>query len=422
MAVFVVDQHHQPLMPCSEKRARHLLSRKRAVVHRLMPFTLRLKDRRRETAQVQAVALKLDPGSKTTGIALVRIEKTQQGELHHAVHLADLAHRGQQVRKGMLQRASYRRRRRSANLRYRPARFENRVRPSKWLPPALGSRLGNVLTWVQRYRKWIPISRLEVESVKFDPARLKNPELTGVAYQRGELFGWEIRAYLLEKFQRRCVYCRCADTAFEIDHVVPRSRGGSDAVSNLVLSCHTCNTAKGNRTGAEFGHPEVEAKARLPLGDAAAMNATRYALVDRLEELGLPVLTWSGGRTRWNRDRLGIQKAHCLDALCVGELVGVRLPALRRLQIMAKGRGSHQRTNVDATGFPAGYLTRQKRIRSFSTGDLVRAEVPGHLKTAGVHVGRVAVRMSGFFRIGKTDGINAKYCHLLQRTDGYEYA
>jgi hypothetical protein len=52
----------------------------------------------------------------------------------------------------------------------------------------------------------------------------------------------------------------------------------------------------------------------------------------------------------------------------------------------------------------------------------VRASVPEPLKTAGRHVGRVAVRASGSFRVGKTDGINAKYVSLLQRRDGYEYA
>ena len=32
-------------MPCSEKRARILLSKKRAVIHKMMPFTIRIKDR-----------------------------------------------------------------------------------------------------------------------------------------------------------------------------------------------------------------------------------------------------------------------------------------------------------------------------------------------------------------------------------------
>ncbi len=422
MAVFVLDRRKHPLMPCSEKRARLLLARKRAVVHRLMPFTIRLRDRRQEESAVQPVVLKFDPGSKTTGIALARLQDTSAGEVHHALHLAELSHRGQAVHQALLQRAGYRRRRRSVNLRYRSPREALRRRAPGWLPPSLRSRIGNVLTWAQRYRRCAPINRIDVERVKFDPALIHHPELTGVAYQRGDLFGWEIRAYLLEKFGHQCVYCHSSQGPFELDHQVPRSRGGSDKVSNLVLSCHACNQEKGSQTAAEFGHPEVEALAKQPLRDAAAMNATRYALVEALRILGLPIGTRSGGRTRWNRDRFGIEKAHSLDALCVRALVGVRLPALRTLSITAQGRGSYQRTNVDGSGFPRGYLTREKRIRSFSTGDLVRAEVPARLKTGGVHIGRVAVRASGSFRVSTIDGISAKYCRVLQRADGYAYA
>ncbi len=64
---------------------------------------------------------------------------------------------------------------------------------------------------------------------------------------------------------------------------------------------------------------------------------------------------------------------------------------------------------------------RQKQMRGFKTGDVVRAEVPAPLKTAGIHLGRVAVRASGAFRVGKVDGINARCCVLVQRADGYEY-
>ncbi|MFL5588499.1 MAG: RNA-guided endonuclease IscB [Ktedonobacteraceae bacterium] len=421
MAVFVVDQQHQPLMPCSEKRARLLLARRRAVVHRRAPFVIRLRDRARAQSTVQEVALKIDPGSKTSGIAVVWVEKQQEGEVHHALVLANLSHRGEQVRQALSQRAGYRRRRRSANLRHRPPRFQHRRRAAGWLQPSLRSRIGTVLTWARRLRRWVPLTRIEVERVKFDTQLLQNPEVAGVEYQRGELFGWEIRSYLLEKFARRCVYCGRGETAFEVEHVVPQGRGGSDRVSNLVLSCHDCNQAKGNRTAAEFGFPQVHLQARTPLKDAAAVNATRYALVEALRALDLPVGTWSGGRTRWNRERFGIQKDHCLDALCIGDQAGVERPASRILTICAQGRGRYQRTNVDGSGFPRGYLTRAKRIRGFSTGDLVRAVVPPPLKTAGVHVGRVAVRATGSFRVGKSDGINAKYVALLQRKDGYEY-
>ena len=138
-------------------------------------------------------------------------------------------------------------------VRHRPPRFQHRRRAAGWLQPSLRSRIGTVLTWARRLRRWVPLTRIEVERVKFDTQLLQNPEVAGVEYQRGELFGWEIRSYLLEKFARRCVYCGRGETAFEVEHVVPQGRGGSDRVSNLVLSCHDCNQAKGNRTAAEFG-------------------------------------------------------------------------------------------------------------------------------------------------------------------------
>ena len=421
MSVFVVDQQKQPLMPCSEKRARLLLSRKRAVVHRVMPFTIRLTDRCVEESHLQPVALKLDPGSKTTGIALVRVEQTEQGEIHHAVHLPELSHRGEEVHKAMQQRSRYRRRRRSANLRYRQPRFLNRRRAQGGYRHPCVHALATFCASVRRSRQWVPVSQIEVEQVKFDLALMQNSEVAGIEYQRGELSGWEVRAYLLEKFHRRCVYCGKGDTAFEIDHQVPRSRGGSDRVSNLVLSCHDCNSAKGNRTAAECGYPDVATQAKQPLRDAAAVNATRLALVEALSKEGLPLGAWSGGCTRWNRSRFGISKTHALDALCVGNLAGVDAGRLRTLEIFAQGRGRYQRTLVDGSGFPRGYLMRQKRVRGFSTGDLVRAVVPPHLKTRGIHRHRVAIRATGSFRVGKVDGINAKYCRLIQRNDGYEY-
>src|SRR5437870_5655214 len=76
------------------------------------------------------------------------------------------------------------------------------------------------------------------------------------------LAGWEVRTYLLIKYAYRCVYCGKTDVPFELDHLQPRSRGGSNRVSNLVLSCHACNQAKGKQTAAEFGHPQVEARAK----------------------------------------------------------------------------------------------------------------------------------------------------------------
>jgi 5-methylcytosine-specific restriction endonuclease McrA len=420
--VFVLDRHKKPLMPCTPKRARLLLARGRAVVHRVKPFVIRLRDRRVQESVLQESVLKIDPGSRTSGMTLVRAEETPGGEMHHALFCSEVQHRGESVHRGKQTQRNARRRRRSANLRHRAPRFDHRAVATGWLPPSLRSRVGNILTWARRYGRWAPISRIEVERVRFDTQLLENPEISGVEYQQGELAGWEVRAYLLLKYAYRCAYCGKMDVPFEVDHIRPRSRGGSNRISNLALACHGCNTTKGNQTAHEFGHPEVEAAARRPLRDAAAVNATRFALVEALRRTGLPVGTWTGGRTRWNRARLGIEKTHANDALCVGEIAGVTLGRLKTLRIKATGRGEHCRTNWTAEGFPRGYKMRQKQVRGFKTGDVVRAEVPPPLKTAGTHLGRVAVRASGSLRVGSVDGINARYCVLVQRADGYEYA
>jgi 5-methylcytosine-specific restriction endonuclease McrA len=282
------------------------------------------------------------------------------------------------------------------------------------------------MTWTNRLTRWSPITRIEVERVRFDTQLLQNPEVAGVEYQRGELAGWEVRSYLLLKYAYQCAYCGNEQRSFELDHIVPRSRGGSDRVSNLALSCHECNAAKGNKTAAEWGHPEVEARAKAPLKDAAAVNATRYKLVEALRSFGLPIGTWSGGRTRWNRARFGIEKSHALDALCVGDVAAVITGSLKRLSIKAQGRGDHCRTLWTKEGFPRGYFMQHKQVSGFKTGDRVKAVVPPTLKTAGIHIGRVQVRKSGSFSL-KTrerdlDGISAHYFHLIQRADGYGYA
>ncbi|HEY3992783.1 MAG TPA: RNA-guided endonuclease IscB [Ktedonobacteraceae bacterium] len=420
--VFVLDKQKKPLMPCTPKRARLLLTQKRAVVHQLSPFTIRLKDREVATSVVQPVVLKVDPGSRTTGIALARVEAPPDGEVHHALHLSELTHRGEEIRELLSKRATRRRRRRQANLRYRPPRWRNRGRPKGWLPPSLLSRVGNVLTWARRYSRRVPISRIEVERVTFDLALMQNPEMTGLEYQRGELAGWEMRASMLEKFGRCCASCNKRDVPFELDHIRPRSRGGSNRVSNLALSCHECNQAKGNQTAAEFGHARVEAQASASLKDAAAVNATRSRLVEELSVLGLPVGAWTGGRTRWNRAKFNLEKSHWLDALCVGALSGVQAGHHRVLSITAKGRGQYRRTNVDGDGFPNGYLMRRKQVGGFKTGDRVLAIVPKGYAAAGTHRGRIAVRANKQLRMGKIQGIPARFCQKLQLADGYDYA
>ncbi len=428
MSVFVLDARKRPLMPCSEKRARLLLLRGRARVARRYPFTIRLVDRRAEECALQPVRLKIDPGSKATGIAVTREEGGNKAAA--VLFLAELTHRGRRIGEKLTARRAFRRRRRG-NLRYRSARFANRTKPEGWLAPSLRHRVETVSSWVARLRSLAPVTGIAMELVRFDMQAMENPDIEGAEYQRGTLAGTEVREYLLAKWDRACAYCGATDVPLNLDHIVPLARGGSNRVSNLACACIPCNLKKGAQPVEEFlaGRPavlaRVKAHAKRPLKDAAAVNSTRWALFETLRATGLPVECASGGRTKWNRTRLAVPKTHALDAACVGAvevLTGWAVPALA---IKSTGRGAYQRTRLDAYGFPRGYLMRQKRIRGFQTGDMVRATVQGG-KKAGTHTGRVAVRASGSFNIqtpaGAVQGINAIYCILLSRADGYSFA
>src|SRR5262249_17854896 len=149
----VLSKEGAPLMPCSNARARILLRKGRAKIYRLFPFTIQLLDR--ESGNVQPVAIKFDPGAKVTGVALVRMNANPTEQT--VLHFAEITHRGQVVRKHMIQRAMCRRRRRSSKLRYRAPRFNNRTRRKGWLPPSLQSRVDNVASWLERYRNFAPI-------------------------------------------------------------------------------------------------------------------------------------------------------------------------------------------------------------------------------------------------------------------------
>lgn len=434
MAVFVLDAHKQPLMPCSEKRARLLLERGRAVVVRLVPFAIRLKDR--IGGVVQPVRLKLDPGSRTTGLALVREHNALDPDTGaitrtaFVLWLAELVHRGYQISAALTARRSMRRHRR-ATLRHRAPRFNNRTKPRGWLAPSLRHRIETTLSWVERLRRLVPVSAFSQELVRFDMQMLQNPEISGVEYQQGELAGYEVREYLLEKWHRTCAYCDAQYVPLQIEHIQPKSRGGSDRVSNLTLACSPCNLAKGTQSIADFLNqkPEIlkriQAQAKAPLKDAAAVNATRWALFNALNGMDAPVETGSGGRTKYNRQRLGIPKTHALDAAGVGQVDALHDWNRPTLVIRATGRGSYQRTRLNRFGFPRGYLMRCKRIHGFQTGDRVIARVPTG-KKVGVHLGRVAVRASGSFNIqtltSVIQGISYRYCRVLQRADGYDYS
>ncbi len=423
--IFIVDAEHRPLMPCTPARARILLKRGQAAILRRAPFVLMLKESRPD-ALVRPMRVKLDPGSKTSGIAVVN---DTTGEVLWA---AELTHRSEAIRERLTSRRAARRSRRYRKTRCRQARWQNRRRSVGWLAPSLLSRIFHLLTWVARLSHWCPVGAISQELVRFDTAALQDPSLEGSAYGRGTLFECELREYVLTRWDHRCVYCQRTNIPLQLDHVIPRSKGGSDRPSNLVSACESCNQKKGDQELAIFlqDRPallaQIQTQLKASLADAAAINSTRWRLYEVLQATGLPVEVGTGGRTRWNRTRLGLAKSHWGDAAAVGASTPqrLRLKHVRPWLIEATGWQRRQMCLMDAHGFPRTRAKQQSRVKGFRTGDLVRAEVKSGSK-AGSYEGRVAVRATGCFNIttdkGTIQGIHARWCRLLQQRDGYQY-
>lgn len=425
MRVFVLDKDLQPLDPTHPARARELLNKGRAKVFKRYPFTIVLQDRTVEESVTHPHRIKIDPGSKVTGFAIV------QEETGRVTNAMEISHRGQQIKNSLLARRSLRRGRRNRKTRYRQPRFLNRTRKTGWLPPSLESRIANIETWVRRIRELCPISAISQELVRFDLQQMQNPEISGVEYQRGELLGFEVKEYLLHKWDRKCAYCGAKNVPFEIEHILAKSKGGSNRVSNMSLSCHSCNQAKGNRPVEEFlkKKPDilkgVLAHLLAPLKDAAAVNATRWELFRRLQSTGLPVEVGSGGRTKFNRKTRGIEKQHWTDASCVGASTPEQLliRGIKPLKVVAKGHGTRQRCRPDKYGFPARHAPKSKFFMGFTTGNMVKADIPKG-KYTGKHTGRIAIRFRPSFMLllpNKRFDVHPKYLANIHKADGYEY-
>ncbi|MDQ2716976.1 MAG: RNA-guided endonuclease IscB [Chloroflexota bacterium] len=425
--VFVLDTNKQVLTPVHPGRARVLLSSGKAAVFKRYPFTLILK-RAVEQLVVEPLRLKIDPGSKVTGLAIVN---DASGEV---VFAAELTHRGQTIRTSLERRRMVRRSRRQRHTRYRKPRFDNRRNKQKgWIAPSLESRIANVITWVKRLMRVCPLTAISQERVRFDLQQMENPEIAGVEYQQGTLQGYEVREYLLEKWHRTCAYCGAKDVPLHVEHINPRSQSHDNRICNLCIACEPCNAKKGTQDIRVFLKEKAEvlkrllAQAKAPLKDAAAMNATRRALYTRLKEVGLPVECGSGGLTKFNRTVRGLEKDHWLDAACVGKSTPAHLhvKGIVPLLIKANGHGCRQMCLMDKYGFPRTKPKQKKFKHGFRTGDIVKAVVPSHLKNAGTYTGRMAAKASGAFTIATSKGhvtdIRYTYCRMLQRADGYSY-
>lgn len=314
--VYVLDKDGNPLMPTKRYgKVRHLLKDNKAVVVRRDPFTIRLTyDSGKHT---QSVSLGVDAGSKHIGLSAT----TERKELYSAqVEIR------QDINKLLKARRDARRTRRSCKTRYRKPRFLNRVHSKKkgWLAPSVKAKCDTHVKVVKDVCKILPITAITVEMAPFDTQKLKADILglerpKGTDYQHGEAEGFDnIKAYIKWRDGYKCAVCGAEHVPLQVHHKKQRKDGGTDMPSNLITVCVDCHKAYHagtlNSKKASLMKPDTKIKT---MRDAAFMGIMRWAVWDKLKELGVPLHMTYGYKTAEARRQYNLPKEHRVDARCI---------------------------------------------------------------------------------------------------------
>ncbi|MFQ6071603.1 MAG: RNA-guided endonuclease IscB [Methanosarcinales archaeon] len=452
MTVYVLSKSGKPLMPTERHgMVKRLLKTGLAKVIKRTPFTIKLLYA--TTEYTQTVTVGVDIGSVHIPISALVNNKI--------IYLKEKILR-LDVKEQLTKRRQYRRNRRSRKTRYRKPRFLNRPknkcavcgcntpksnkkssgrekrcrlhknqRPNREfestliIAPSVKSKADSIIHEIKRLSKILPISKIIVEVASFDTQKMANPNISGIQYQQGTLQGYEIKQYLLTRYGHKCVYCKgkSGDKHLEIEHVVPKSRGGTDRVNNLVIACSTCNMQKGNKTAAEFGFSNIQKQAskHKSFRYSALSQSYKNYLLRELSKKWKVIKTY-GYRTKFYRNKLGLKKSQVNDAIAiVSKGKPVEIPNRYLLERQIKKRlPVHRLWNENKKGKPIFRTSANREVFGFKLWDKVRAY---HSKK-GMVVGYITgLRSSGSFEIRTLEknmlvgGISYKKLDLIERVN-----
>ena len=460
MLVHVINKDGKALMPCHPARARILLKEGKAkpVKNRTGHFTIQLLYG--SSGYKQEIVVGIDTGSKRVPIAAVGNSK---------VYYAKEKILRTDVKKQLSGRASYRRTRRNRKTRYRKPRFLNRVKtkcarcgvnnvPKAWkkvkrktgkskknicngraqlcrlcqgkggqhrkphiLAPSVKNRAESIKNDIHKLSSTLPISKVVVEIASFDTQKMANALIESVEYQHGTLFGYEVKQYLLTVNKHKCAYCGglSGDIILEIEHICPQSKDGTSKISNLTISCRTCNTDKGSNTLEQWERvlrrnpikinemrlkniPALRKQNKLKKGFqySALTQSYKNYLLDELRK-DFKVEVTFGARTKYYRNQLGLPKSQINDALVIAsEGNPIKMPKYYILERQIKKRYPHDYISPPKKGQPIVKEARQPEMFGFRLWDKVSCN---HAlgKITGYIQGR---RSSGSFAIASLDG------------------
>ncbi len=315
-------------MPTKPQKAKKLLKQSKARVVRVVPFTIQLLYATGETKQ--EIILGVDAGSKTIGVSAT----TKNQELYSA----EVVLRND-ISKLIATKQQYRRSRRYRKTRYRKARFNNRKKVEGWLAPSVKNKVDVHMRIIEKIHRLLPISKIIVEVASFDIQKIKNPDISGVDYQKGEQLGfWNVREYVLFRDGHKCHGEKnCSNKILNVHHIETRKTGG-DSPDNLITLCEECHM------NYHKGVLKLNLKRGSSFRDAAFMGIMRWSLYNTLKKLYKDVSLTYGYITKNTRITNELPKEHRIDAFCITENIEAkRLQNYYKIkQVRKKKRSLHE--------------------------------------------------------------------------------
>ena len=415
-----MNMRGDPLMPCTQKKARILLKEGKAVIYKYDPFTIQLTYATGETKQDCHIGI--DTGSKHIGMAITSENKVLfKGEIELR----------QDVKSNIDTKHIYRRSRRNRKTRYRQPRFLNRKRSDKWLPPSLQNRVDHTFHWIDTFCSLVSDPILHIEVGKFDTAKMINPEINGVDYQHGQTYGFFEERYFV--FARDNYTCQCCgkskDKVLQTHHIIYRSNGGTDRVDNLITVCTDCHTSKNHQKGGILYKWQEQHKKVKQYKEPPFMNAIRKRIFARYPNAH----TTYGSETTPHRKELGLEKTHYNDAITISGITNIKEDPKEWLlikQFRKKKRSLHEATARKGRKEPNCFQKRNSKNTPFYRGFYLndKVKVFGHGQ-----IGYITGFTSGGAYVKNVDGeyitipnksykqVSIKYLKLLSHNNNWQY-
>ena len=369
MLVFTINKNGEKLMPCKPSKARKLLRDNKAKIVSHQPFTIQLLYG--SSGYKQNINLGIDLGAKHIGMAITTEDKVlAKGEIELRDDVSIL----------LGTRKIYRRSRRDRKTRYREPRFLNRTKSKKkgWLPPSILSRIDNSFMWIDKFTSLLPNPKVSIEVGKFDVAKMINPKIEGVDYQKGQTYGYhDIRYFVFARDSYTCQVCKKKDKILQTHHIVYTSKGGSNRADNLITVCTDCHTSKNHKEGGILYDWMIKDKKVKSYKEASFMNTLRLKVFNKYPNASITY----GSTTTPRRKELGLEKTHYNDAIAISgiEDIGSNTDNIFKIkQFRKKKRSLHEATarkgrktqnttqkrNSKNTKYQKGYYLNDK-VRAF---------------------------------------------------------